>query len=227
MNFSGVRYVWSTHCEDAFNKLKESLTKAPTLAFADFSKPFQLYVDASGEALGVVLEQEIDGEKRVIAYAGRGLQPAELNYTITEKECLSVIFGIKSFEQYLYGREFTIYTDHSALTWLLNLKEPKGRLARWVLLLQEYNYNIKHKPGRQSGNADALFRGPYDSKVISSIHVHDKNSQDKIRSLQCGDSDLKFIIYFLKHYQVYTENRTRIFPGFLRCPACIEFGCGN
>lgn len=82
----------------------------------------------------MVLGQRQEGKERVIAYSGRSLNPAERNYSVTEREGLAVVDGIKHFQSYLYGRHFTIYTDH----------KPTGRLARWSVLLQQYDFEIKH-----------------------------------------------------------------------------------
>jgi len=126
----------------------------------DFEKPFILAVDASGNALGAVLSQLNEEENEaVIAYASRTMNSAEQNYPITEQECLAVVWGIEHFHKYLMNRKFTVITDHSALKGLMNMKViPKGRRARWLMNLQRYNFEIKHKPGKSNKNADALSR---------------------------------------------------------------------
>lgn len=154
-------FVWDENCQIAFDTLKQALTEAPILAYPDFTLPFDLYVDASVEGIGMVLGQRQEGKERVIDYAGRSLNPAKRNYSVTEHKGLAVVDGIKRFQSYLYGRHFTIYTDHNALKWLMTLKEPTGRLARWSVLLQQYDFEIKHRSGTTNGNADALSRRPY------------------------------------------------------------------
>ena len=86
----------------------------------------------------------------VIAYNGRDLNQAERNYTTTEREALALVEGIKKFQPYLHDRKFVVYTDHSSLRWLMNVKDATGRLARWALLLQQYNFEIIHLPGCQN-----------------------------------------------------------------------------
>jgi hypothetical protein len=145
--------------------LKNKLITAPILAYPDFSKPFLLFTDASLTALGAVIEQEgSDGLKHPIAYASRSTSAAERNYSSTELECAAVVWAVNYFRPYLYGKHFTIYTDHSALQWLLKLKAIKngltGRMARWQLILQPYDYEIKYRPGTVNANADALSRNP-------------------------------------------------------------------
>ena len=105
------------------------------MAYPDFTLPFDLYVNASDEALGMVLGQVQNGREVVISYSGRKLVPAEKNYSVTEREALAVVPGIKYFQPYVYGRRFTVHTDHNAVRWLMNIKEPTGRLARWAVLL--------------------------------------------------------------------------------------------
>ena len=130
-------FVWDESFQIACDTLKTALTEVPILAYPDFTLRFDLYVDASDEGIGMVLGQRQEGKERVIAYAGRSLNPAERNYSVTEREGLAVVEGIRHFQSYLYGRQFTIYTDHNALKWLMTLKEPTGRLARWSVLLQQ------------------------------------------------------------------------------------------
>ena len=131
-----VQFKWTEESNAAFQTLKAALVSAPILAYPDFTREFQLYVDASDSAIGMVLGQIQNDKEVVIAYAGRGFNPAERNYSATEREALAVVEGIKHFQTYLYGSRFTVITDHNALRWLMNIKEATGRLARWSLRLQ-------------------------------------------------------------------------------------------
>ncbi|KAL9958568.1 hypothetical protein ACROYT_G035598 [Oculina patagonica] len=128
-----VKFVWTDACQSSFLRLKEALLSAPILAFPDFSLRFHLYVDASNETIGMILGQIHDNKEVVILYAGRKLSSAEQHYSATEREALAVVAGIKHFQPYLYGRAFTVHSDHNALRWLMNVKDPTGRLARWSL----------------------------------------------------------------------------------------------
>ena len=103
----------------------------------DFNRTFCVQADASSYAVGAALTQTFEDGEHPITYANRMLSPAEVNYTVTEKECLALLFAIKKFRPYLEGYKFVAITDHSALTWLRNRKEPTGRLARWVLEMQQ------------------------------------------------------------------------------------------
>ncbi|KAK3084156.1 hypothetical protein FSP39_009188 [Pinctada imbricata] len=157
-----TKFTWSTECESAFTQLKQALTSPPVLAYPDNSKPYFLTTDASGTALGFILGQFDDTRKeRVIAYGGRSLNKFEKAYSIAERECLAIIEGIKKYHVYLAGKPFYVYTDHSALKWLQSVKHDTGRLARWSILLQGYNFQIIHRKGKNNEAADALSRRPY------------------------------------------------------------------
>ena len=130
--------------KEAFDRLKRALISAPVLAFPNFDEQFLLYVDASSTGIGFALAQIQNGKEVVIAYNGRGLNQAERNYTTTGRKALALVEGIKKFQPYLHDRRFVVYTDHSSLRWLMNVKDATGRLARWALLLQQYNFEIIH-----------------------------------------------------------------------------------
>ena len=107
-----------------------------------------------------MFSQEQDGTERVIAYYSRSLNKPERNYCVTRKELLAVIASIAQFHHYLYGRRFIVRSDHASLQWLMNFKQPEGQTARWLQKLQEYDFEIVHRPGRMHGNADAMSRVP-------------------------------------------------------------------
>jgi hypothetical protein len=151
-------FVWNRRTDEAFITLKDLLTSEPLLQYPDFMKPFVLTTDASNKALSPILSQGPIGQDLPIACASRTLINAEKNYSTTEKELLAIVWGCKQFRQYLYGRKFTIVTDHKPLTWVFNVKDPSSRLLRWRLKLEEYDYDIIYKPETKNTNADALSR---------------------------------------------------------------------
>ena len=190
------KFDWNDKCETAFQTLKERLVTEPILSYPDFSKPFELYVDSSGVAIGMVLGQFQNGMEKVIAYGGRSLSAAERNYSTTEQEALAVIAGIKHFHPYLTGRQFIVHTDHHSLKWLLGLKMSRGRLARWSLLIQQYDFIVKHRPGRVHSNADVLSRHPK-YETLNAITTAQFETQD-MRKLQENQRNLKNIILYLE-----------------------------
>lgn len=154
------KWQWGQEQTAAFLTLKERLTSAPILAVPDFNEPFCLQTDASKHGLGAVLTQVQNGGEVIIAYASRTLNKAELNYSVTEKECLAVVWGISKMRYYLEGYKFTVLTDHVSLKWLQTLQSPAGRVARWSIYLQQFEFEIKYRKGSQNRVADALSRDP-------------------------------------------------------------------
>lgn len=139
-----IPFVWSPQCEEAFLKIKTFLTTAPILVCPNFEKEFFLHCDASETGLGVILSQELDGSE-VVAYGSRRLSKAEELYTTTELECLCVVWAVERFRAYLEGSHFTVVTDHASLVWLHKLKDPRGRLGRWVVRLQQFSFSVVHR----------------------------------------------------------------------------------
>jgi len=116
--------------------------------------------DASDFAIGAVLGQRIDNRQHVIYYSSRTLNDTQQNYTMTEKEFLAVVFALEKFRPYLLGLKTVIFTDHSALKYLMTKKEAKARLIRWILLLQEFDLKIRDKRGIENAVTDHLSRIP-------------------------------------------------------------------
>lgn len=143
---------------NAFRICQEILMNDPILQYPDFDKDFNLTTDASNYAIGAVLSQGPIGSDKPIAYASRTLNDSEINYNTTEKELLAIVWATKYFRPYIFGRKFNIITDHKPLQWLMSIKEPNSRLTRWRLKLEEFEYRVIHKSGKNNTNADALSR---------------------------------------------------------------------
>ena len=164
-------FHWPTAAQDAFDTLKQKLTTTPILAFPNLQKPFILYTDASQFAMGAVLAQEQDGLERAICYASKALSKAQTKYSATRRELLALVTFTRHFRHYLLGRKFTIVTDHSALQWLHNFKDPDGITARWLEKLAPFDYEVRHRPGKSIGHADGLSRTPARSvNVVAEEH---------------------------------------------------------
>ena len=151
-------WQWTEQCEAAFSSLKGKLLLPPILSFPQFDRTFVVDTDASQEGIGAVLAHE--GHEQVIAYASRVLSKAEKQYCATRREMLALVWAVKCFRPYLWGRRFIIRTDHNSLRWLQNFKDPQGQIARWLEVLAEYDFTIQHRPGLKHSNADALSRLP-------------------------------------------------------------------
>ncbi|GKE84630.1 reverse transcriptase domain-containing protein [Tanacetum coccineum] len=135
-------FNFSDDCIQAFNTLKKKLTEAPILIAPDWDLPFELMCDASDFAIGAVLGQRHEKHFKPIHYASKTMNEAESHYTTTEKEMLAVVYAFKKFRSYLILNKSIVYTDHSALNYLFAKKYSKARLLRWVLLLQEFDFNV-------------------------------------------------------------------------------------
>ena len=167
-------WKWTQQCTDAFEGAKKLLISAPVLAHYDPSLPLKLAGDASSYGIGAVVSHVMpDGSERPVAFASRTLSPSEVNYSQLEKEALSLIFGLHRFHQYVYGRRFTLLTDHKPLVTLLGPKVgippvAAARLQRWALFLASHSYDIQYKRTHDHANADGLSRLPLKSQNSTS-----------------------------------------------------------
>ncbi|GJR89865.1 reverse transcriptase domain-containing protein [Tanacetum coccineum] len=165
--FETLKMKLTKECIEAFNTLKKNLTEAPILIAPDWNEPFELMCDASDFALGAVLGQRHEKHFRPIHYASKTLNEAESRYTTTEKEMLAVVYAFEKFRSYLVMNKCTVYTDHSALKYLFAKKDSKARLLRWVLLLQEFDFDVVDTKGAENLAADHLSRleNPHENEL--------------------------------------------------------------
>lgn len=154
----GAKIVHNQEFLTCFETCKNILTNEPILQYPDFNKPFNLTTDASNVALGAILSQGPIGQDLPIAYASRTLNDSESHYSTIERELLAIVWATKYFRPYLFGRKFSIITDHKPLQWLFSLKDPTSKLLRWRIKLEEFDYDIIYKSGKSNTNADALSR---------------------------------------------------------------------
>jgi hypothetical protein len=145
-----VEFQWSNKCDVAFAELKKMISTTLVLRGPNWKIPFHISTDASNITIGVVLGQEEDTKPYTIYFISKNLTPAELNYTVAEKEFLAVIHAINKFLHYIIGYLVILYTDHSAIRYLTNKLITNGRVTRWLLLLQEFDITIKDRPGREN-----------------------------------------------------------------------------
>ncbi|GJV35384.1 reverse transcriptase domain-containing protein [Tanacetum coccineum] len=160
-------FVFSKECVEAFNALKKKLTEAPILVAPDWDLPFEIMCDASDFSVGVVLGQRKTKHFQPIHYASKTMTDVQAHYTTTEKDLLAVVYAFEKFQPYLVLSKTIVYTDHSALKYLLAKQDAKPRLLRWILLLQEFDVIIHDKKGAENLAADHLSRleNPYQSEL--------------------------------------------------------------
>ena len=153
-------FSWTEDCQIAFDKIKGILLKDPVLKAPDFTKPFEIAVDASHFGIGSVLLQNYADKKHPVSYYSRKLNKSQINYSTIEKETLSLILSLHHFRVYTDSSKFelTVHTDHNPLVFLNNMKNSNQRLLRWSLILQEFKLKIVHISGRDNIIADLLSR---------------------------------------------------------------------
>lgn len=173
------KFNFTEECEHAFNAVKQHLVSAPILACPDFERPFALQTDASAYGIGAVLTQPGEDGEKVIAFLSRSLTRQERAYTTTERECLAVIWAMEKLRPYLDGIKFTVITDHYSLLWLDRLKNPTGRLARWAVRMQGFDFAIVHRKGKDHVVPDFLSRSV---PVLDAIEIdNDVSDSENIR----------------------------------------------
>ncbi|GFX35251.1 retrovirus-related Pol polyprotein from transposon opus [Trichonephila clavipes] len=205
----GAKFNWSGEAQDSFDQIKRTLTEAPILQLPNFSEQFKLFTDASGVGIGAVLQQN----QKPIAFASRILNKAERNYTVTERECLAVIWALNKFKTYFGPLPVKVITDHAALTKLTNGKNLSSRMIRWALKLSEFNIEWEHRPVVQNVVADLLSRNPVDSIEGSQISCATLralaiNSREQFIRKQREDPELGHIYRYLENSDDGSVNAT-------------------
>ncbi|XP_064464136.1 uncharacterized protein K02A2.6-like [Ornithodoros turicata] len=161
----GASWCWTSACVEAFESIKSMLASAKVLTHYDPTKEIFLAVDASSKGLGAVIYHRLHGVDRPIAHASKTLTVAETKYAQIEREALAIIFSVRKFHQYLWGRKFVLYTDHKPLTVIFGPSRgipvtTASRLQRWALILMSYSFDIQFKGSSKIANADGLSRLP-------------------------------------------------------------------
>ena len=206
-----VEVVWTDELNSSFETLRNALTSSIVLSYPDFSRKFLLQTDASGVAISSILSQvDDDGNEHPIEYASKLLSSAERNYSNPERECFAALWGMKHFRRYLYGTHFTLVTDHDALRYINSFKDSNMRLLNWSLNMQDFSFDVVHKPGKKHANADALTRMPvaYVSSVSlnsSSILPNSKLTLDAIKSAQRVDKEFSGLYLYLSMNRLPTS----------------------
>ena len=179
-------FHWSEDCQAAFDQLKTRLTTSPITAFPDFSQAFRLYTDASTAGLGAILAQVREGKERIICCASRALNKAEKSYPATKLECLAIVWAVAKFRPYLMAMPFEVLTDHYALQWLKTIRTGSALLHRWSAALEEYDFTVRHRPGKIQTHVDGLSRLPVDPAPPEDtiLHIEVQNEEEARRLAQ-------------------------------------------
>ena len=188
---------WGEEQQSAFSEIISKLVSAPVLAFADFTRPFELHIDASGDGLGAILYQTQEGQKRVIAYASRGLSKSERNYPAHKLEFLALKWAVtKKFHDYLYGNRFTVWTDNNPLTYVLTSAKLDACGHRWLADLAAYDFSIEYIPGTRNRDADALSRLPREVIDVPSVSAicHLQHATNIIETLSVNHDVMDHVI---------------------------------
>ena len=161
-------FIWGSDQQQAFEILKDRLMNYPVLAPPLPEGRFIIDTDASDFAMGAVLQQEQNGNIRVISYVSKTFDAAEHQYCTTKKELAAVIYALKTFRHYVFGTEkFLLRTDHGALNSLFRVPAPIQQQARYLDFLADYNFEIQHRAGVNHGNFDGLSRRPCNDKMCT------------------------------------------------------------
>ena len=214
-----TRFEWNNERQEAFEKIKQSLSETEVLAHPDFTRPFKLYTDASLFAVGAVLTQEFDDGEHVIQYLSKQLTAGQQKWPTIEREAYAIIHAVNKLRHFLLGHKFVIYTDHKPLRSLFTSEMKNARVQRWAIILDEYGCQIEYKSGKSNVPADMLSRIPTDvqnitvidnSKLQEDYDMGDSDNpeeldktldaalSDQMGQLQKEDSDLKQIIQGLE-----------------------------
>ena len=176
-------FHWSTSCQDTFDRLKMLLTTSPITAFPNFSQPFRLYTGSLTAGLGAILAQVCEGKECIICCASRSLNQAEKAYPATKLECLAIVWAVAKFHPYLMAMPFEVYTDHYALQWLKTMRTGSTLFHRWSAEMEEYDFMVKHHPGKAQTHVDGLSRLPVDPAPPEDVllHIHLLETEEEAR----------------------------------------------
>lgn len=180
------KIVWTANCQLAFDEVKRLLTTKPVHAQPDTTRSFVIETDASEYAIGCVLSQAniTTGKLHPVAYDGRKLTPAEINYPVHEKELLAVKYALQTWRIYIdNGTRTTIFTDHESLKYMHTMQKPTKRLARWIEEFGEYDLDLRYRPGTQQVVPDAISRRP------DWMGVEPRHLASKLYSIRGMDED--------------------------------------
>ena len=216
----GSKFRWTNECDAAFQQLIAQLESSPILGFPCLDREYILCTDASDAGVGAILSQkDNNGEEFVISFASKAFTGAEKRWTTMEKEAFTVVWGLQYFHAYVYGQKVVVFTDHKALQRLRKLKSPNGKIARWLLKLEQYDYVVAHKSGSQMAHVDALSHAPVDfvhidvlnEAEMSIMQVEDPDIGVALRWIQDNDKEVILLDNTSESLQVLYNIRKTLF----------------
>ncbi|ODM87732.1 Retrovirus-related Pol polyprotein from transposon 17.6 [Orchesella cincta] len=188
-----IKFEWGPEAEKGFQHLKSALSDYSMVYLPDMNKPFIIQTDASDLGYGAILIQENNGDRHPIWFASRALKPAETKYSIFEKEIGALVWAINRFRGYIEYTHFTVESDHQAISWLHKIKDPTGRLGRWAMQLQMYDFKVNYRPGACNAmkGPDALSRIPETMFCESNLQNMPVTDLNRDMVIQAQDNDPK------------------------------------
>lgn len=214
-----TKVEWNESAEEAFKQLKRKLSNPPVLSMCDYSRPFKIYCDASDTAGAAILTQDFEDGNKSIYYHSFKFTPTQQKYSATERECLAVIKAVEKFRPYFEGTEFYIVTDHSALRWIMETKEQKGRVARWALRLQAYagDMVIIHRSGEKMEFPDAL------SRAIELVEINTNTGDKWYNKMLLKAEDTELDRFKVVNGKLYHREKINSYTGDKIWTLCVPY----
>ncbi|MGH2639958.1 MAG: reverse transcriptase domain-containing protein, partial [Rhabdochlamydiaceae bacterium] len=217
------RFEWNEVEKAAFKRLKEAISSAPVLIIPDDKLPYVVTADASGCAMGATLSQDQGKGLQPIAFLSHKMNDAEKNYPVHEQELLAVICALREWRHYLHGRKFKVITDHQSLRYLQTQPHLSPRQVRWSEFLQDYDFDVEYKPGKQNVVADALSRRPDHATTTEAVQCNalfnssaqvSKEYAKRIKAAYLADKGCRDILANPQQYQThFTVKNEMIYCG--------------
>ena len=209
-----AKFTWTTECQKAFESLKSTLSKQTQLTLPNFAKPFILACDASALSIGAVLSQKgEDGKEYPIFFASKVLSKTERNWSVTEREAYAIVWAVGYFRSFLLGHKLKLQSDHKPLVWMRQLVNPSPKIARWILQLEEYDFEIEYREGKRNGNADGMSRLPIEVNTCMQI-LESCVTLNEIRKAQQNNTEIAQIIEAVKAGSWTIENDSNLCKHF-------------
>jgi transposase InsO family protein len=220
-----AKLIWTDDATQAFQEIKEAVHRIAILTIFDPNATHTILADASAQALGAVLLQHSDdGTTRPVAFASRVLTDPETRYSNSEREALALKWAVTDkFRPYVEGRKFTLGTDHKALLGEIRLRPQTARLARLLLQLAPYNYDLRHIPATAMGIPDALSRA-----TVAALHPVSLSPNERLDLIhathqQLGHANWKKVYTTLKQRTTWPGIRQQVWRTVLGCSQCQAY----